>query len=78
MTQTSTTPRLALGVPVGKLALESGVRLELKVLQSNAGYYLGTFDEDGPYSRESLEYFPSQGIAEAAMASGEWTQRDHP
>lgn len=78
MSQTSMNPRLAPGTPVGKLALESGVRLELKVLHSNAGYYLGTFSEDGPYSRESVEYFRSQGQAEAAMTSGEWTQRDHP
>lgn len=78
MLETSTNPRLAPGTPVGKLALASGVRLKLQVLHSNAGYYLGTFNDEGPYSRESVEYFRTQGLAEAAMTSGEWTQRDHP
>jgi hypothetical protein len=78
MAQALSNPRLPLGTPVGKLALEGGQRLALQVLQSNAGYYLGTFDEEGPYSRESAEYWPTPGQAEAAMSSGEWTQRDHP
>ena len=77
MTQTATSPRPAPGTPVGKLALESGARLALQVLHSNAGYYLGTCTDEGPYTRESLEYFRSKDKAEAAMTSGDWTQRDH-
>lgn len=63
----------------GQMAKEfGGKRLELKVLHSNAGYYLGTWDEDGPYSRESQEYWPTEEAAQSALLSGDWTQRDHP
>jgi hypothetical protein len=63
----------------GKLALEyCKKRLELKVLKSNNGYYLGTFNDEGPCSRESLEYWKTQDLAEKAMASGDWTQKDTP
>lgn len=67
-------------IPHGKLAHEyCGVKLPLQVLQSAAGFYLGTIDpNEGPVSRESEEYFPSQKAAEAAMTSGEWTQRHQP
>ena len=33
------------------------VSLPLQVLQSNAGFYLGTADDDGPCSRESVEFW---------------------
>jgi len=63
----------------GKLALEiCNKRLELQVCRSNAGYYLGTYGEDGPCSRESLEYFSTEEKAQKALDSGEWTQRDQP
>jgi hypothetical protein len=63
----------------GKLAYEfSKVRLPLQVLKSAAGFYLGTFDEGGPVSRESVEYWAAEGQAEKALASGEWTQREAP
>jgi hypothetical protein len=54
-----------------------GVDLPLYVLPSSAGFYLGTFDE-GPYSRESVEYFPSWDAAEDALKNGTWTQRTEP
>lgn len=55
------------------------VRLPLRVCSSPAGYYLGTLGEDGsPYSRESVEYFPDEASASAALASGRWTQRKEP
>lgn len=62
----------------GFLALDSGKRLPLQVLSSAAGWYLGTADESGPYSRESLEHWPAEYQAHAALASGDWTQRDEP
>ena len=62
----------------GKLALAGGYRLQLQVLSSNAGFYLGTFDEEGPVSRESLEYFPTELAAQDALENGTWTQREHP
>lgn len=59
----------------GKLAKEvCNVTLPLQVLESQAGFYIGTFDEDGPCSRESAEYFPTKDEAFAALKTGEWTQ----
>lgn len=62
----------------GALAFHSGYRLNLEVLSSGAGWYIGTFSpEVGPVTRESLEYFPSREAAHKALASGEFTQRNH-
>lgn len=66
---------------IGQLAHEiSGHRLKLQVLQSAAGYYLGTLSEpDGwPCSRESVEYWPTHNAAAEALETGQWNQRDHP
>ena len=63
---------------IGELALRyCKLRLPLGVYQSNAGFYIGTYHE-GPCSRESAEYFRNRAKAEAALANGEWTQRDEP
>ena len=66
----------------GKLAYQAGHQLELEVLQSNAGYYIGTFfrnpnnpSDYGPFSRESKEYFASESEAKYALDNDEWTQR---
>jgi hypothetical protein len=60
----------------GKLALSvCHVELPLQVLKSQAGFYIGTFDEEGPCSRESFEYFPTKEAAFAALETGEWTQK---
>jgi hypothetical protein len=67
--------------PTGKLAFDfMGVRLPLQVLCSAGGHYLGTFDDEGPVSRESAEYWPTEAAAAKALAAGPdaWTQRDHP
>lgn len=62
----------------GLLALAFvGKRLPLQVLRSAAGYYIGTFD-DGPVSRESVEYFPTREAARHALETGAWTQRQEP
>lgn len=55
-----------------------GKRLELLILQSQAGWYIGTADEEGPCSRESVEYFPSEEAARIALGAGDWTQRQNP
>jgi len=47
------------------------VKLELQVLQSNAGYYIGTFCDCGPYSRES-GYYSSRETAQTALDSGQF------
>ena len=64
----------------GKLALEyCGLKLPLRVLKSQAGYYLGTIDEEGPVSRESVEYFRTEREADAAlMGHRKWTQKPQP
>lgn len=53
------------------LRLKDGTVLEFKVLQSAAGYYIGTW-LDGPYSRESLCYWDNEKDAQAALDSGKW------
>lgn len=55
-----------------------GKRLDLLVMKSQAGWYIGTADEDGPCSRESVEYFGSDEAARIALRAGEWTQRQNP
>ena len=50
--------------------------LEVKVLRSMAGYYVGTTDAEGPYCRLSEEYFKSQKIAEQALADRTFTARN--
>jgi hypothetical protein len=54
-----------------------GFTLPVKVLQSAAGYYIGTWD-DGPFSRESVEYYATEDEAQDALDSGTWTQRRYP
>lgn len=61
----------------GTLALSvCGSKLPLQILQSSAGFYIGTADESGPVSRESAEYYLSRERAERALVDGEWTQRE--
>ena len=63
----------------GMLAHEYvGKLLPLQVLTSANGFYIGTIDEDGPCSRESLEYFDDEKSANQALASGNWTQKGTP
>ena len=53
--------------------------LPLQVLKSQAGYYIGTLDEDGmPCSRESNEYFSTEEAALKAFGCGGWTQKMTP
>ena len=63
----------------GIVAAQSGFLLPIRVLSSRAGYYIGTFSEThGAISRESVEYYPTQRLAEEAFRKGTWTQRKHP
>jgi hypothetical protein len=53
--------------------------LPLTVCQSAAGWYIGTFDpQQGPVSRESVEYWPTEAAARYAMQNDLWTQRVYP
>ena len=40
---------------------------ELKVLESGAGFYIGTFDEEGPYCRISPYYGSDRARAQADL-----------
>ena len=63
---------------LGKLAKVWGVDLPVQVLESAAGFYLGTLHPvQGPFSRESVEYWPTRSLAERALETGDWTQRLH-
>ncbi|EBP6143861.1 hypothetical protein KOM24_005015 [Salmonella enterica] len=61
----------------GLLAAEfAGLSLPLQILRSGAGFYIGTANEMGPVSRESVEYFASAELAERALEQGTWSQRE--
>ena len=67
------------GATIGAMAKRIFDRtLELQICYSAAGFYLGTYDEDGPCTRESAEYWTSREAAARALESGVWTQRDRP
>ncbi len=64
---------------IGYLALTyAGKRLPLHVRHSAADYFIGTTDESGPVSRESVEYFRSYQAADQALTTVGWQQRLHP
>ncbi|EBS1325819.1 hypothetical protein CRQ31_23500 [Salmonella enterica subsp. enterica serovar Worthington] len=66
-------------VSAGVLAAKfAGLSLPLQVLRSGAGFYIGTANETGPVSRESVEYFTTAELAERALAQGTWSQREQP
>ena len=53
-------------------------RLPLTVLKTRA-FYIGTADLEGfPCSRESVEYFQTEAMAQTALDTCNWTQRQHP
>ncbi|PHM23162.1 hypothetical protein [Xenorhabdus budapestensis] len=62
--------------PIGILALQyCHKQLPLTVLQTRAGFYIGTIEGGVPCSRESMEYFASREQVEFALKQGQWTQR---
>ncbi|EDR2901319.1 hypothetical protein AAN93_005130 [Salmonella enterica subsp. enterica] len=66
-------------VSTGMLAAEyAGLSLPLQVLPSGKGFYIGTENEMGPVSRESVEYFTTAERAERALEKGTWSQRQQP
>ncbi len=54
-----------------------GFNLPIQVLRSANGYYIGTANDDGPVSRESVEYWDSLQAAADALKNQRWTQRQH-
>ena len=55
---------------IGKLAASCGFKLPVQVMQSNAGFYIGTMEFGMPFSRESVEYWPSEQDAKDALKKG--------
>jgi hypothetical protein len=51
------------------------VALELQVLRSGGGHYIGTQCNCGPYSRES-GYYKSREEADSALSSDSFKKRD--
>ncbi|WP_404299010.1 hypothetical protein [Alicycliphilus denitrificans] len=64
-------------VQYGALAAACGEQLEMQILKSGGGYYLGTYSENGPFTRESVQYWPTPEKAQKAWDAGLWTQRTH-
>lgn len=60
---------------LGFLAQRAGQNLPLEICYSAAGFYLGTYNDQGPYTRESQEYWPKREQAQRALDTGRWTQR---
>jgi hypothetical protein len=52
-------------------------KLSLQVLHSAAGFYIGTFDDEGPCTRESVEYYLTHEAAQLALDQDTWTQRSN-
>ena len=62
-------------VGYGLLAFQmDGIKRPVEVLQSGAGFYLGTLCEEGPCTRESARYWFTRKEAEEALSSGLWMQ----
>lgn len=66
-----------MGNPFGLLAAEAGFELHIQVLSSQRGFYIGTANEMGPVSSESVEYYKTSQQADIAPEKGEWTQREY-
>lgn len=64
-------------VPHGLLAAQSGEFLQLQVVSSGGGYYLGTQSERGPFTLESEESWETHEKALMAWDAGCWTQRSY-
>ncbi|OED37890.1 hypothetical protein AB833_21670 [Chromatiales bacterium (ex Bugula neritina AB1)] len=56
-----------------------GEQFNLQVMNSRAGYYIGTQNNQGePVSRESVEYWSLGEDAQKALQAGDWTQKREP
>lgn len=53
----------------------SNLELPLDVCYCVQGFYIGTFCDAQPYTRESNEYWPHRHDAALALKTGAWTQR---
>ena len=61
---------------IGQLAKEHmGLRLPCGVLICGNGYYIGTADDSGPVSRESIETYNTEAEAYYALTNNTFTQK---
>lgn len=60
---------IATGAP--KTCEDCGVTPRLGVYSTPAGYYVGTYCDCGPYSRES-DYYKTHELAKKALDSGQF------
>jgi hypothetical protein len=66
-------------VACGKLAKQlSKLELPLDICYCARGFYIGTYCDAQPYTRESEEYWTRRELAATALKIGEWTQRTAP
>ena len=69
-----TLPGETLATGADPICDECGVKVELKVCHSGAGYYIGAWCDCGPYCRESI-YYPTQAEAQARFLNHTWMRR---
>lgn len=60
---------IATGAP--KVCPDCKTKVKVQVLSSNAGYYIGTSCDCGPYSRES-GYYKTREQAQKALDKGDY------
>jgi hypothetical protein len=57
---------------------DCGGPLPIQVCSSAAGYYIGRWcSQCGPYERLSIGYYRTRELAQAALDSGDWDDRDY-
>jgi hypothetical protein len=62
-------PRETLATGADPTCSDCGVTPKLQVCSSPAGFYVGTYCDCGPYSRES-GYYPTRDAAQKALEKG--------
>lgn len=70
-----TFPGETIGTGGDKTCSDCGITPEIKVHVSGGGFYIGTWCNCGPYTRESVEYYASRELAQEAFDKGSWTPR---
>ncbi len=53
----------------------SNLELPLDICYNTRGFYIGTYCDGLPYTRESEEFWPRRELVAEAMQTGDWTQR---
>ena len=68
------TPSLPPGYGYNAFCYGEGTLLPVQVVETAAGFYIGTIGDDGlPFSRESEETYAAAADAQAALDADTWT-----